>query len=138
MLMPSKVKYRKQHRPKINNSPTHDGDIVSFGDFGIIALDAAWLTNRQIEAVRVAINRYLKRGAKVWIRIFPDTPYTSKGEGVRMGKGKGSPDGWIVSVRPGRVLVEITGVSEEKAAEAFRRAGHKLPIKVKFVKRVEG
>ncbi|MGL5254969.1 MAG: 50S ribosomal protein L16 [Brevinema sp.] len=138
MLIPARVKFRKQHRPKINSSPTHDATNVSFGDFGMIALEAAWLTNRQIEAVRVAINRYLKRGAKVWIRIFPDRPYTSKGEGVRMGKGKGSPEGWVAPVRPGQMLVEITGVNEERAQEAFRRAGHKLPIGVKFVKRIEG
>lgn len=138
MLMPSKVKYRKQHRAKINHSPVNDGELVSFGDYGMIALEAAWLTNRQIESARIAINRYLKRGAKVWIRIFPDHPYTSKGEGVRMGKGKGSPDGWIAPIRPGKVMFEITGVDETKAKEAFRLAGHKLPIKVKFVKRIEG
>ncbi len=138
MLMPSKVKYRKQHRAKINHSPVHDGEMVSFGDYGMIAMEAAWLTNRQIESARIAINRYLRRGAKVWIRIFPDHPYTSKGEGVRMGKGKGSPDGWIVSIRPGKVMFEITGVDEVRAREAFRLAGHKLPIKVKFVKRIEG
>ncbi|MGL4367127.1 MAG: 50S ribosomal protein L16 [Brevinemataceae bacterium] len=138
MLMPSKVKYRKQHRPKINNSPTHDGDMVSFGDYGMVALEAAWISNRQIESARIAVNRYLKRGAKVWIRIFPDRPYTSKGEGVRMGKGKGSPDGWVAPVRPGKVMFEVTGVDEAKAKEAFRLAGHKLPIKVKFVKRIEG
>lgn len=138
MLMPAKVKYRKRHRAKVNFSLAYDGHQISFGEFGMIAMGAGWLTNRQIESARIAINRFLKRGAKVWIRVFPDHPCTSKGEGVRMGKGKGSPDGWIVSVRPGQMLFEVIGVDEEKAREAFRLAWNKLPIKAKFVKRIEG
>jgi large subunit ribosomal protein L16 len=133
MLMPKKTKYRR-HQRRSNKKITHKAEKVSFGEFGMIALEAKWITDRQIEAARVAINRYLKRGAKVWIRIFPDKVYTRKGEGVRMGKGKGAPEGWVAPVRPGRVLFEVAGTTEEKAREAFRRASHKLPIKVKFVK----
>lgn len=136
MLMPKKTKYRKHHR-RCSKKVTHKADKVDFGEFGIIALAAKWITDRQIEAARIAINRYLKRGAKVWIRIFPDKVVTRKGEGVRMGKGKGAPDGWVCPVRPGRVLFEVGGATEENAREAFRLASHKLPIKVKFVKALD-
>lgn len=136
MLAPNRVKYRKQQRGNIKGE-AHKGEDVSFGDYGIISLEKAWITDRQIEACRVAINRFLKRGAKVWIRIFPDKPITAKGEGVRMGKGKGAPDGWVAVVKPGRIMFEVSGVDEEKAREAFRRASHKMPIGVKFVKRIE-
>lgn len=136
MLYPNKVKYRKQQRGH-TKGVTHDGEKVSFGDYGIISLEHKWITDRQIEAARVAVNRYLKRGAKIWIRIFPDKPFTRKGEGVRMGKGKGAPEGWVCPVRPGRMMFEISGTTEDRAKEAFRLASHKLPVKVKFVTRVE-
>jgi large subunit ribosomal protein L16 len=136
MLFPSRTKYRKQQRGVIKGN-ANKGDLVLFGDYGIISLEPAWITDRQIEAARVAVNRYLKRGVKLWVKIFPDKPVTKKGEGVRMGKGKGMPEGWVAVVKPGRVLMEISGVDEVSAKEAFRLASHKLPIKVKFVKRVE-
>lgn len=136
MLSPNKVKYRKQQRRSCDGV-AHDGEKVSFGDYGIIALEEKWLTDRQIEAARVAVNRYLKRGAKVWIRVFPDKPFTRKGEGVRMGKGKGNPEGWVAPVRPGRMLFEVSGADLESAKEAFRLASHKLPILVKFVSRID-
>jgi large subunit ribosomal protein L16 len=136
MLFPSRTKYRKQQRGVIRGS-ANKGDLVAFGEYGIISLEPAWITDRQIEAARVAVNRYLKRGVKLWVKIFPDKPITRKGEGVRMGKGKGMPEGWVAVVKPGRVLFEISGVDEVSAKEAFRLASHKLPIKVKFVKRVE-
>ncbi len=136
MLAPNRVKHRKQQKGKIKGI-AHKGEKISFGDFGMIAMEQAWITDRQIEACRVAINRFLKRGAKVWIRIFPDKPITAKGEGVRMGKGKGSPAGWVAVVKPGRVMFELSGADEEKAREAFRRASHKMPIATKFVKSME-
>jgi large subunit ribosomal protein L16 len=136
MLFPSRTKYRKQQRGVIRGT-ANKGDLVTFGEYGIIALEPKWITDRQIEAARVAVNRYLKRGVKLWVKLFPDKPTTKKGEGVRMGKGKGMPDGWVAVVKPGRVLFEISGVDEVSAKEAFRLASHKLPIKVKFVKRVE-
>jgi large subunit ribosomal protein L16 len=136
MLFPSRTKYRKQQRGVIRGS-ANKGDLVTFGEYGIISLEPAWITDRQIEAARVAVNRYLKRGVKLWVKIFPDKPTTRKGEGVRMGKGKGMPDGWVAVVKPGRVLFEISGVDEVSAKETFRLASHKLPILVKFVKRVE-
>ncbi len=136
MLFPSRTKYRKQQRGKIKGT-ANKGDLVAFGEYGIISLEPAWITDRQIEAARVAVNRYLKRGVKLWVKIFPDKPITKKGEGVRMGKGKGMPEGWVAVVKPGRVLLEISGVDEVSAKEAFRLASHKLPIKVKFVKRIE-
>ncbi len=136
MLFPSRTKYRKQQRGVIKGT-ANKGDLVAFGEYGIISLEPAWITDRQIEAARVAVNRYLKRGVKLWVKIFPDKPITKKGEGVRMGKGKGMPEGWVAVVKPGRVLFEISGVDEISAKEAFRLASHKLPIKVKFVKRVE-
>jgi large subunit ribosomal protein L16 len=113
------------------------GSTVAFGAFGLKALEPHWITNRQIESARIAINRYLKRDGKVWIRIFPDKPYTKKPLETRMGKGKGSPEGWVAVVRPGRILFEVDGVSREAAEEAMRLASHKLPIKTKFVTRID-
>ena len=136
MLAPNRVKHRKQQKGRIKGN-AQKGEKVSFGHYGIISLEPSWITDRQIEEARVAVNRYLKRGGKVWIRIFPDKPITAKGEGVRMGKGKGAPDGWVAVVKPGRVMFELAGADEETAREAFRRAGHKLPVAVKFVKRIE-
>lgn len=136
MLAPNRVKHRKQQKGRIKGN-AQKGEKVSFGHYGIISLEPAWITDRQIEAARIAVNRYLKRGGKIWIRIFPDKPITAKGEGVRMGKGKGAPDGWVAVVKPGRVMFELAGANEETAREAFRRAAHKLPIAVKFVKRIE-
>lgn len=137
MLFPSRTKYRKQQRGTSKGN-AHKGNLVTSGDFGIISLEHCWVTDRQIEAARVAVNRYLQRGVKLWVKIFPDKATTAKGEGVRMGKGKGAPNGWVAVIKPGRVLFEISGVSEVDAKEAFRLASHKLPIKVKFVSRVEG
>jgi large subunit ribosomal protein L16 len=136
-LFPSRTKYRKQQRGGLPKGNANKGDLVTFGEYGIISLETAWITDRQIEAARVAINRELKRGAKLWIKIFADKPITAKGEGVRMGKGKGNPEGWVSVVKPGRVLFEMSGVSEDQAKEAFRLASHKLPVLVKFVKSVE-
>jgi len=136
MLFPSRTKYRKQQRGTMKGI-AHKGEMVSFGDYGLIALEAAWITDRQIEALRVSISRKLGKSGKMWLRIFPDKPYTKKGEGVRMGKGKGMPDGWVAVVKPDRVIAEIAGLSEEEAKEAFRLAGHKLPITTKFVKRID-
>jgi len=136
MLFPSRTKYRKQQRGVIKGN-ANKGDMVLFGDYGIIALEPAWITDRQIEAARVAVNRYVKKGVKLWMKMFPDKPITKKGEGVRMGKGKGLQEGWVAVVKPGRVLMEMSGIDEKSAKEAFRLASHKLPIKVKFVKRVD-
>lgn len=136
MLFPSRTKYRKQQRGTIKGN-AHKGNLVHFGEYGIISLEPMWITDRQIEAARVAVNRYLQRGVKLWVRVFPDKPTTAKGEGVRMGKGKGMPNGWVAVVKPGRIILEIAGVKEKDAKEAFRLASHKLPIKVKFVKRIE-
>ncbi len=136
MLSPKRVKRRKTFRGRMTGKAFR-GSMVSFGSFGLKALEPHWITNRQIEAARIAINRYLKRDGKVWIRIFPDKPYTKKPAETRMGKGKGSPEGWVAVVRPGRVLFEIDGVSRELAEEALRLASHKLPIKTKFVTRTD-
>ena len=136
MLMPKKVKYRKQQRGKMRGKAWR-GSSLEFGDFGLKTLDAAWITDRQIEAGRIAITRFVKRGGKVWIRIFPDKPVTKKPAETRMGKGKGAPEYWVAVVKPGKVLFEISGVSEEVAREALRLAAHKLPVKCKFVKREE-
>jgi len=136
MLMPKRVKYRKQHRGKMRGQ-AKGGKTVSFGEYGLQALEASWITSRQIEAARIAMTRYMKRGGKVWIKIFPDKPYTAKPLEVRMGSGKGAPEGWVAVVKPGKILFEIAGVSEEVAREALRLASHKLPIKTKFVKREE-
>ena len=134
MLMPKKVKFRKQQRGRMAGKAFR-GSSVDFGQFGLKALEPGWITNRQIEAARVALTRRIKRGGKVWIRIFPDKPVTKKPAETRMGKGKGAPEFWVAVIKPGRVLFEIEGVTEELAREAFRLAGHKLPIRTKFVVR---
>ncbi|WP_280772134.1 50S ribosomal protein L16 [Salipaludibacillus daqingensis] len=136
MLMPKRVKFRREHRGKMRGR-AKGGTEVSFGEFGLQALEASWITNRQIESARIAMTRYMKRGGKVWIKIFPDKPYTAKPLEVRMGSGKGAPEGWVAVVKPGKILFEIAGVSEEVAREALRLASHKLPIQTKFVKREE-
>ena len=136
MLLPKRVKYRKQMRGRMTGKASR-GTVVNYGDYGLQALDPAWITSRQIEAARVAMTRYTKRGGKVWIKIFPDKPITQQPAETRMGKGKGSPEYWVAVVKPGRVMFEIGGVSEEVAREALRLASHKLPIKTKMVKKVE-
>ncbi len=135
MLMPKKTKWRKQNRGRMRGQ-TKGGAMVSFGEYGLKAMEPGWISSRQIEAARVAISRAMSRTGKMWIRIFPDKPITKKPAETRMGKGKGSPEGWIAVVKPGRVMFELSGVSAELAKEAFRRAGHKLPIKTKLVERV--
>ena len=134
MLMPSKVKYRKQQRGR-RRGMAQRGATVAFGDFGLKALEGAWITARQIEASRVAMTRFVKRGGKIWLRVFPDKPFTKKPTEVRMGKGKGPPEGWVAVVKPGRILFEMEGVDEKTAREAMRLAAHKLPIRTKFVTR---
>lgn len=134
MLSPSRVKYRKVQKGRMTGQ-AKGGSEVSFGDFGLQTVECGWLTARQIEAARIAINRHVKRGGKLYIRIFPDKPVSSKPAETRMGKGKGAPDYWVAVVRPGRVLYEIEGVSEELAREAFLRAHHKLPLKTRFIRR---
>lgn len=134
MLMPKKVKYRKQQRGR-RAGQAKGGTYVAFGDYGLQALEPGWITARQIEAARIAITRHVKRGGKVWIRIFPDKPITKKPLETRMGKGKGNPEEWVAVVRPGRVLYELEGVAPEVAASAMRLASHKLPIKTRFVHR---
>ena len=136
MLMPKKVKYRKQQRGRMKGKAWR-GSSLEFGDYGLKTLDAAWLTDRQIEAARVAMTRSVKRGGKVWIRIFPDKPVTKKPAETRMGKGKGAPEYWVAPVKPGRILYEMEGVPEEVAREAMRLAAQKLPIRTKFVRRME-
>ncbi|MEW5924488.1 MAG: 50S ribosomal protein L16 [Candidatus Zixiibacteriota bacterium] len=136
MLMPSKVKYRKQQRGRMRGK-AYRGSAVSFGEYGLKALEPAWITDRQIEAARIALTRYIKRGGKVWIRIFPDKPVTKKPAETRMGKGKGAPEYWVSVVKSGRILFEVEGVAESMAREAFRLAGTKLPIKTKFVTRTD-
>ena len=136
MLLPKRVKYRKQMRGRMTGKARR-GTVVNYGDYGLQALEPAWITSRQIEAARVAMTRYTKRGGKVWIKIFPDKPITQQPAETRMGKGKGSPEYWVAVVKPGRVMFEIGGVSEEVAREALRLASHKLPIKTKMVKKVE-
>nr|MBN2276343.1 50S ribosomal protein L16 [candidate division Zixibacteria bacterium] len=136
MLMPSKVKFRKQQRGRMKGK-AYRGGVVSFGEFGLKAMEPAWITDRQIEAARIALTRYIKRGGKVWIRIFPDKPVTKKPAETRMGKGKGAPEYWVAVVKSGRIMFEVEGVSETMAREAFRLAGNKLPIKTKFVTRSE-
>ncbi len=136
MLLPNRVKYRKIQRGR-NRGKAQRGSQVAFGEYGLKTLEHAWITNRQIEASRIAINRYLKRDGKVWIRIFPDKPFTKKPLETRMGKGKGSPEGWVAVVKPGRIMFEVAGVAEDAAKEALRLASHKLPIKTKFVKRID-
>ena len=134
MLMPKRVKYRKQMRGRMRGK-AYRGSSVAFGEYGLMALEPAWITSRQIEAARVAITRSIKRGGKMWIRVFPDKPYTKKPAETRMGSGKGSPEGWVAVVKPGRVMFEMSGVPESLAREAMRLAGHKLPVKTKFVSR---
>jgi large subunit ribosomal protein L16 len=134
MLMPKKVKYRKQQKGK-RRGKAWRGSEVTFGEYGLKALESGWISDRQIEAARVAITRFVKRGGKIWIRIFPDKPITKKPAETRMGKGKGAPEGWVAVVRPGKILYEMEGVPEAQAQEAMRLAGHKLAIKSKFVKR---
>ena len=136
MLLPKRVKYRKQMRGRMTGKASR-GTVVNYGDYGLQALEPAWITSRQIEAARVAMTRYTKRGGKVWIKIFPDKPITQQPAETRMGKGKGSPEYWVAVVKPGRVMFEIGGVSEEVAREALRLASHKLPINTKMVKKVE-
>ena len=136
MLLPKRVKYRKQMRGRMTGKASR-GTVVNYGDYGLQALEPAWITSHQIEAARVAMTRYTKRGGKVWIKIFPDKPITQQPAETRMGKGKGSPEYWVAVVKPGRVMFEIGGVSEEVAREALRLASHKLPIKTKMVKKVE-
>src|SRR6266702_2520931 len=134
MLMPKKVKYRKQQRGRMRGKAWR-GSSLAFGDFGLKTLDAAWITDRQIEAGRVAITRFIKRGGKVWIRVFPDKPVTKKPQETRMGKGKGAPEGWVAVIKPGRILFEMEGVTMAEARAAFRLAAAKLPMKTKFAMR---
>jgi large subunit ribosomal protein L16 len=136
MLLPKRVKHRKVMRGS-RKGVAKGGTEIAFGDFGLKALEPAWITNRQIEAARVAMTRYMKRGGKVWINIFPDKPVTQKPAETRMGSGKGNPEKWVAVVKPGRIMFEIAGVSEEVAKEAMRLAANKLPIKCKFVTRAE-
>ena len=137
MLAPKRVKHRKVHRGRMNGKAKGHTEI-QYGDYGIVALEPGWITNRQIEASRVAITRHIKRGGKVWITIFPDKPTTKKPAETRMGSGKGSPEWWIANVKPGRVMFELSGVAEPVAREALRRAIHKLPMKCRVVKREVG
>ena len=136
MLMPKRVKHRKEQRGRMRGQARRGGN-VSFGEYGMQAQEPAWLTSRQIEAARVAMTRHIKRGGKVWIRIFPSKPVTAKPAETRMGKGKGAPEDWVAVIKPGRILFELSGVSQELAKEAFRLASQKLPIKTKFVTRRE-
>ena len=136
MLMPKRVKYRKVQRGRMTGAATR-GNKVAYGDFGIQALEPGWITGNQIEAARIAMTRHTKRGGKVWIKIFPDKPVTQKALGTRMGSGKGAPEYWVAVVKPGRVMFEIAGVSEEVAREALRLAMHKLPVKCKIIKKEE-
>ena len=134
MLMPKKVKHRKQHRGRMTGK-AKGGTEVTFGEYGIQALEPGWITARQIEAARIAMTRKITRGGKVWINVFPDKPYTKKPAETRMGSGKGNPEGWVAVVKPGKVMFELAGVPEDLAREALRLAGHKLPVKTKFVVR---
>ena len=134
MLAPKRIKYRKKHKGKMRGV-SRRGNRVSFGDYGLQAVESAWISNRQIESARVAMTRHIKRGGKVWIRIFPDKPVTSKPAETRMGKGKGNPEGWVAVVKPGRMMFEMEGVGEEVARRAMRLASDKLPIKTRFVAR---
>ena len=136
MLLPKRVKHRKQQRGRLTGKATR-GNFVAYGDFGMYSTEPCWITSNQIEAARIAINRYVKRGGKVWIKIFPDKPITKHPAEARMGSGKGTPEYWVAVVKPGRVLFEIAGVTEEVAREAMRLAGHKLPCKTKFIKKEE-
>ena len=135
MLMPKRTRYRKPHRGEVDEQMATRGTTVAFGEFGLQALDAAWVDNRQIEAARRAITHHVKRGGKVWIRIFPDKSITAKPAETRMGSGKGAPERWVAVVRPGRVMFELAGVRRDVAQEALRLAGHKLPVRTKIVER---
>ncbi|NNC92635.1 MAG: 50S ribosomal protein L16 [Acidimicrobiia bacterium] len=134
MLMPKRTKFRKQHRGRMKGT-TKGGNRVTFGDYGLQAQTAGWITARQIEAARIAMTRHIKRGGKVWINVFPDKPVTEKPAETRMGSGKGNPEYWVAVVKPGRIMFELSGVDETLAREAMRRAGHKLPLRTKFVSR---
>ena len=134
MLMPSKVKYRKQQRGRRRGKAFRGGSL-NFGEYGLKALEAGWVMSRQIEASRIAMTRFIKRGGKIWVRVFPDKPITKKPAETRMGKGKGAPEAWVAVVKPGKVLFEMEGITEDIAREALRLAAHKLPIKTKFVSR---
>ena len=136
MLLPKRVKYRRVHRGRLTGKASR-GNQVTYGQFGLMALEPAWISSNQIEAARIAMTRYIKRGGQVWIKIFPDKPITEKPAETRMGSGKGSPEYWVAVVKPGRVMFEIAGVSEETAREALRLAANKLPIKCKFVRKEE-
>ena len=136
MLMPKRVKYRRVHRGRLKGKAMR-GNKVTRGQYGLVALEPAWITSNQIEAARIAMTRYIKRGGQVWINIFPDKPITEKPAETRMGSGKGSPEYWVAVVKPGRVMFEMAGVTEEQAREAMRLASHKLPVKCKFVKKEE-
>ncbi|MDD2569234.1 MAG: 50S ribosomal protein L16 [Clostridia bacterium] len=136
MLIPKRVKYRRQHRGRMKGE-AQKGNFVAYGEYGLQAVEASWVTGRQIEAARIAMTRYIKRGGQVWIKIFPHKPVTKKPAETRMGSGKGAPEFWVAVVKPGRVMFEIAGVPEETAREALRLAQHKLPLKTKFVKREE-
>jgi large subunit ribosomal protein L16 len=136
MLQPKRVKYRKAHRGRMKGTAQR-GASLAFGDYGLKAMDPAWITNRQIEAGRVALTRAVKRGGKIWIRVFPDKPFTKKPAETRMGKGKGNPEYWVAVVKPGRILYEMEGTTEEVARDAFRLASQKLPIRTRFVSRVK-
>jgi large subunit ribosomal protein L16 len=136
MLMPKRVKYRKQQRGRMGGK-AYRGSSVTFGEYGLQALEPAWVTNRQIEAARVAITRFIKRGGKMWIRVFPDKPVTKKPAETRMGKGKGAPEGWVAVIKPGRVMFELEGISKVLAQEAMQLGASKLPIRTRFVERHE-
>ena len=136
MLLPKRVKYRRVHRGRLKGK-AYRGNKVTYGDYGLQALEPSWITSNQIESARIAMTRYIKRGGQVWIKIFPDKPITEKPAETRMGSGKGSPEYWVAVVKPGRVMFEIAGVPEETAREAMRLAMHKLPIKCKFVTKAE-
>ncbi|HEU5346657.1 MAG TPA: 50S ribosomal protein L16 [Ktedonobacterales bacterium] len=136
LLAPNRTKYRKQHRGRMKGA-AHSGNTIAFGEFGLQALEPVWLEARQIESARIAINRYIRRGGKVWIRVFPDKPISAKPAETRMGSGKGAPDHWVAVVKPGRIIFELGGVREDIAKEAMRLASNKLPIKTKFIVRQE-
>jgi large subunit ribosomal protein L16 len=136
MLSPKRTKFRKQQRGRMGGVATR-GNTIAFGEYGLVALERHWITNRQIEAARIAMTRKIRRGGKVWVNIFPDKPVTQKPAETRMGSGKGNPEYWVAVVRPGRVMFELSGVPEDLAREALRVAGHKLPVRTKFVKREE-
>ncbi len=136
LLAPNRTKYRKQHRGRMKGA-AHSGNTLAFGEFGLQALEPVWLEARQIESARIAINRYIRRGGKVWIRVFPDKPISAKPAETRMGSGKGAPDHWVAVVKPGRIIFELGGVREDVAKEAMRLASNKLPIKTKFLVRQE-